>query len=75
MVPAGYENYQLWMSLDEIKTKLGKGLEAAYAAYLATEIRARFSGRRRRPFWRSARRWSRSIAAAKRSTPMTRRSG
>ena len=27
----------LWMSLADIKTKLGKGLQAAYAAYLATE--------------------------------------
>ena len=37
MVPAGYEVFGLWMSLVEIKTKLGKGLQAAYAAYLATE--------------------------------------
>lgn len=37
MVPAGYESYALWRSLIDIKTKLGKGLEAAYAAYLATE--------------------------------------
>ena len=37
MVPAGYEVYGLWMSLVEIKSKLGKGLQAAYAAYLATE--------------------------------------
>ena len=37
MVPAGYENYDLWRSLFEIKTKLGKGLDAAYVAYLATE--------------------------------------
>ncbi|WP_162917658.1 alpha-2-macroglobulin family protein [Dongia deserti] len=37
MIPAGYEDYQLWMSLIEIKTKLSKGLEAAYAAFIATE--------------------------------------
>ena len=37
MVPVGYEDYRLWMTLVEIKTKLGKGLDAAYAAYLATE--------------------------------------
>jgi len=37
MVPAGYETYDLWMTLAEIKTKLGKSLDAAYAAYLATE--------------------------------------
>src|SRR4029453_17789850 len=37
MVPAGYEGFGLWMSLVEIKAKLGKGLQAAYAAYLATE--------------------------------------
>src|SRR5262249_22425938 len=34
MVPAGYENYDLWMTLAQIKTKLNKGLDAAYAAYL-----------------------------------------
>ncbi len=38
MVPAGYENYQLWRDLTGIKTKLGKGLDAAYAAFLATEV-------------------------------------
>src|SRR5262245_6467351 len=37
MVPAGYEGYSLWMGLADIKAKLGKGLQAAYAAYLATE--------------------------------------
>jgi alpha-2-macroglobulin len=37
MVPAGYEVYGLWMGLVEIKSKLRKGLQAAYAAYLATE--------------------------------------
>ena len=37
MVPAGYENYALWRSLTEIKSKLGKGLDATYAAFLATE--------------------------------------
>ncbi|HEV8389270.1 MAG TPA: alpha-2-macroglobulin, partial [Dongiaceae bacterium] len=37
MVPAGYEDYQLWITLAQIKTKLNKGLDAAYAAYLATE--------------------------------------
>ncbi|HKP22713.1 MAG TPA: alpha-2-macroglobulin, partial [Dongiaceae bacterium] len=37
MVPAGFEDYRLWMTLAEVKTKLGKGLQAAYAAYLATE--------------------------------------
>src|SRR5262245_1505745 len=37
MVPAGYEDYPFWMTLAEIKTKLGKGLQASYAAYLATE--------------------------------------
>jgi uncharacterized protein YfaS (alpha-2-macroglobulin family) len=37
MVPAGIEDYRLWMTLAEVKTKLGKGLQAAYAAYLATE--------------------------------------
>ncbi|HEX6118188.1 MAG TPA: hypothetical protein VFZ03_01980, partial [Dongiaceae bacterium] len=37
MVPAGYENYALWIALAQIKTKLDKGLDAAYAAYLATE--------------------------------------
>src|SRR4029450_7495827 len=37
MVPAGFEDYRLWMTLAEIKIKLGKGLQAAYAAYLATE--------------------------------------
>src|SRR6185369_6989007 len=37
MVPVGYEDYRLWMTLVEIKTKLGKGLDAAYAAYLATQ--------------------------------------
>ncbi len=37
MVPAGFENIDLWRSLYDIKVKLGKGLDAAYAAYLATE--------------------------------------
>ncbi len=37
MVPAGYEDYQLWMTLVQIKGKLGKGLDAAYAAYLAMD--------------------------------------
>ncbi len=37
MVPAGYENYDLWRSLFDIKTRLGKGLDAAYAAYLASD--------------------------------------
>src|SRR5690348_8035219 len=37
MVPAGYENYELWITLAQVKSKLDKGLEAAYAAYLATE--------------------------------------
>jgi uncharacterized protein YfaS (alpha-2-macroglobulin family) len=37
MVPAGYENYELWITLAQIKTNLDKGLDAAYAAYLATE--------------------------------------
>ncbi|HET6161993.1 MAG TPA: alpha-2-macroglobulin [Dongiaceae bacterium] len=37
MVPAGYEDYQLWITLAQIKTKLNKGLDAAYAGYLATE--------------------------------------
>jgi hypothetical protein len=37
MVPAGYENYQLWRDLAVIKTRLGKGLDAAYAAFMATE--------------------------------------
>src|SRR5919108_5684373 len=31
MVPAGYEDHQLWATLAQIKTRLGKGLEAAYA--------------------------------------------
>src|SRR5690349_14388525 len=30
MVPAGYENFELWRSLYDIKAKLGKGLDAAY---------------------------------------------
>ncbi|MBL9034910.1 MAG: alpha-2-macroglobulin family protein [Rhodospirillaceae bacterium] len=38
MVPAGYDNYQLWRDLAAIKTRLGKGLDAGYAAYLATEM-------------------------------------
>jgi len=38
MVPVGYEDYGLWMILVDVKTKLGKGLDAAYAAYLATEV-------------------------------------
>jgi alpha-2-macroglobulin len=37
MVAAGYENYVLWTTLREIKSKLGKDLDAVYAAYLATE--------------------------------------
>src|SRR5262245_37591836 len=37
MVPAGYEDYRLWATLTQIKTRLGKGLEATYAAYLAME--------------------------------------
>ena len=37
MVPAGYEGFGLWMSLADIKSRLGKGLQASYAAYLATE--------------------------------------
>jgi uncharacterized protein YfaS (alpha-2-macroglobulin family) len=37
MIPPGYEDYQLWISLAGIKSKLNKGLEASYAAYLATE--------------------------------------
>ncbi len=37
MVPVGYEDYGMWMTLAEVKTKLGKELEAAFAAYLATE--------------------------------------
>lgn len=37
MVAAGYENYVLWITLREIKSKLGKGLDAVYAAYRATE--------------------------------------
>ncbi|HJR21752.1 MAG TPA: MG2 domain-containing protein, partial [Dongiaceae bacterium] len=37
MVPAGYEVFGLWMSLVDIKSRLGKGLQASYAAYLATE--------------------------------------
>ena len=32
MVPAGYENYELWITLAQIKSKLDKGLEASYAA-------------------------------------------
>jgi uncharacterized protein YfaS (alpha-2-macroglobulin family) len=38
MVPAGYDNYALWRDLSTIKTKLGKGLDAAYAAYMASEM-------------------------------------
>ncbi|MGH6893600.1 MAG: hypothetical protein ACREEP_15220, partial [Dongiaceae bacterium] len=37
MVPAGYEDYQLWMMLAQVKGKMGKGLDGAYAAYLAME--------------------------------------
>jgi hypothetical protein len=37
MMPAGHETYQLWATLAQIKTKLGKGLEAAYAAFLAKD--------------------------------------
>jgi uncharacterized protein YfaS (alpha-2-macroglobulin family) len=37
MVPAGFEDYELWITLAQIKIKLNKGLDAAYAAYLATE--------------------------------------
>jgi uncharacterized protein YfaS (alpha-2-macroglobulin family) len=37
MVPMGYEDYRLWMALVDVKTRLDKGLEAAYAAYLAVE--------------------------------------
>jgi alpha-2-macroglobulin len=37
MVPAGFENYEFWITLAQIKSKLDKGLDAAYAAYLATE--------------------------------------
>src|SRR5215470_6313600 len=37
MVPAGFESYELWITLTQIKTKLNKGLDAAYAAFLATE--------------------------------------
>ena len=37
MVPAGYETYDLWMSLSDVKAKLGRKLEVAYTAYLATE--------------------------------------
>lgn len=37
MIPVGYEDYQLWMDLVAIKSSLGKGLQAAHAAYLATE--------------------------------------
>jgi uncharacterized protein YfaS (alpha-2-macroglobulin family) len=37
MVPAGHEDYELWIALAQIKTRLDKGLDAAYAAYLATE--------------------------------------
>ena len=38
MVPAGYEDHQLWATLAQIKTKLGKGLEATYAAFLAKDM-------------------------------------
>ncbi|HEY1384319.1 MAG TPA: alpha-2-macroglobulin [Dongiaceae bacterium] len=37
MVPAGFESYELWMTLAQIKSRLNKGLDAAYAAYLAAE--------------------------------------
>lgn len=37
MIPTGYEDYELWMSLAGIKSRLGKDLQGAYAAYLATE--------------------------------------
>jgi hypothetical protein len=37
MVPAGYESYELWITLAQIKIRLNKGEDAAYAAYLATE--------------------------------------
>ncbi|MEZ5829934.1 MAG: MG2 domain-containing protein [Dongiaceae bacterium] len=37
MVPAGYDDYQVWMTLVDIKAKLSKDLDAAYAGYLATE--------------------------------------
>jgi uncharacterized protein YfaS (alpha-2-macroglobulin family) len=37
MVPAGHENFELWRSLYDITVKLGKGLDAAYVAFLATE--------------------------------------
>jgi hypothetical protein len=37
MIAAGYENYVLCTTLREIKSKLGKNLNAVYAAYLATE--------------------------------------
>ena len=36
MVSAGYENYDLWIMLKVIKSRVGKPSEAVYAAYFAT---------------------------------------